>query len=173
MVITEVNLEELTRQYGIAPGACCDQFSITLHLSKVIRRYKFSEDQVVTYGNNITEENVQTLEIEQGYVLKPGQAILACTKEEINMPLGYMGFLQTKGSLARLFVTSHCCDGQVEPGFNGHVTLEICNIGSLNVKLMPGCAVAQMFIFKTSSDKQKYEGRYNQSAQPTYSKPEQ
>ena len=109
-------------------------------------------------------------EISHEYILKPGQAILACSNESVKIPAGYIGFLQTKGSLARLFITVHCCDGQIEPGFEGRVTFELCNIGNLNVKLLPNSPVAQLYIFKTSSDKSKYNGKYNNSDKPTYSK---
>ena len=102
-------------------------------------------------------------------VLSPRQAVLACSKEFVKMPKGYMGLLQTKGSLARLFISVHCSDGQVEPGFEGRVTFEICNMGNATVKILNGAPIAQMFIFKTSSNKVAYNGKYCHSQKPTIS----
>jgi deoxycytidine triphosphate deaminase len=170
MVISELNLKELMEQYDIAPMTCFDQFSISLHLGTKVCNYHFPDNYIVTYGERITDEQVSTIELADEYILHSGQAILACSSEKIKMPAGYIGFLQTKGSLARLFVTAHCCDGQIEPGFEGHVTLEICNMGPLDVRLLPNAPIAQMFIFKTSSDQQRYQGKYNNSDKPTYSK---
>lgn len=171
MVVTEANLEKLVEQYNIVPKSSIDQFSITLHLSRIIRQYKYDQDQVFTYGESICNESISTIEMTNEYLLKPKQSILACSSEKVNIPKGYIGFLQTKGSLARLFVTVHCCDGQIEPGFAGHITFEICNIGHLNVRLLPDVPVAQLFIFKCSSDKEEYKGQYKESDKPTYSNP--
>ena len=157
-------------QYQMAPIGSYDTFSITLSLNSYIRKYNYSEGQVITYGGKIEDQMMIDEEISHEYILKPGQAILACSNESVKIPAGYIGFLQTKGSLARLFITVHCCDGQIEPGFEGRVTFELCNIGNLNVKLLPNSPVAQLFIFKTSSDKSKYNGKYNNSDKPTYSK---
>lgn len=125
----------------------------------------------MTYGENIDRKNISTVEIVNEYILKSGHSILACSSENIFMPRGYIGFLQTKGSLARLFVTAHCCDGQIEPGFSGRVTFEICNMGHLDIRLLPNVPVAQLFIFKCSSDRETYNGQYNNSEFPTYSNP--
>lgn len=169
MIITGINLKELMAQYDIAPQASYDEFSITLHLDRSVRKYKFDKDYIVTYGERISEDNVVTEQLVDNYILYSGQAFLACSAEEIKIPRGYIGLLQTKGSLARLFVTAHCCDGQIESGFHGHITFEICNMGPLNVRLQPDSAVAQLFIFKTSSDLPSYQGQYNNAKEPTYS----
>lgn len=169
MVVTEINLKELMEQYDMAPINSFDTFSITLHLNRVIRRYNFPEGQVITYGDKIDESNTVEDVISSEYILRPGQTILACSQERIKIPKGYLGLLQTKGSLARLFVTVHCCDAQIEPGFDGRVTFEICNMGQLCVKLLPESPVAQIFILKTSADKIGYNGKYNHSEKPTYS----
>ncbi len=171
MVITDVNLQEIVEQYSIVPKSSIDQFSLTLHLSRIIKLYNFRQSQTITYGDKIGEEDILTKEISNEYILKSGHAILACSNEDVNIPPGYIGFLQTKGSLARLFVTVHCCDGQIEPGFSGHITFEICNMGPLNVRLLPNVPIAQLFIFKCSSDKELYNGQYNKSEAPTFSNP--
>lgn len=171
MVITEINLKELVEQYNIVPSPSIDQFSITLHLDHTIKQYNYQLEHIVTYGEKIGRESILTTEIASEYILKSGQSILACSSENVIMPQGYIGFLQTKGSLARLFVTIHCCDGQIEPGFSGRVTFEICNMGNMNVRLLPNAPVAQLFIFKCSSNKEAYNGQYNKSQSPTYCNP--
>ena len=169
MVITGVNLRELIEQYDVVPLCCFDMFSLTLHLNSNITKYNMPADHVVTYGEEIKNAHITRETISSEYILNPGQAILASSCERVKMPAGYMGFLQTKGSLARLFVTVHCCDGQIEPGFEGRVTFEICNIGQMRVRLLPESPIAQLFILKTSSDKDLYDGKYNNSDKPTYS----
>lgn len=170
MLITEVNLYSLLQQYHIAPIECFDTFSITLHLDRRIIRYNYPKDHVVSYGRETKETNISAIDLEGEYILHPGQAILACSKETVKMPNGYFGLIQTKGSLARLFISAHCCDGQIEPGFEGKITFELCNLGPLNVRFTADNPIAQLFIFKTSSDQEAYHGKYNNSCTPTYSK---
>ena len=168
MIITGKNLKSLIKQFDIINKKSYDQFSLSLSLDKQILRFK-ENIPYITYGQEILDEYMERISLQDGYILKPGQAILACSSENIKMPKGYMGLLQTKGSLARLFITIHCCDGQIESGYNGKVTFEICNMGTIPVKLNTGQNIAQMFIFKTSCDDEIYEGKYNNADQPTIS----
>ena len=174
MIITGETLLQFIKENQLAPESIYDQFSLTLHLCETIKKYKFSKDHIVTYGENISDNNIsiQSIDIKDGLVLQPGESILACSRESIRMPKGYMGFLQTKGSLARLFITINCCDGQIESGFHGHITFEICNLGQLAVRLLPNSPVAQLFIFEASSKIESYQGKYNNSSEPTHSNPD-
>jgi len=93
--------------------------------------------------------------------IEPGKQVLAASDGIFKMPLGYFGIVQTKGTLARLFVTATCNDGQVEPGFDGFITLEIVNLSPWKISIPLKETVAQLFIFKCSSTiTKKYQGRY-------------
>ncbi len=169
MIITGNTLLQLIKDHQLAPESTYDQFSLTLHLCETIKKYNFTKDHVVTYGEKISNDDICTQSIGKGLILHPGESILACSKELIRMPKGYMGFLQTKGSLARLFLTINCSDGQIESGFHGHITFEICNMGQLDVRLLPNSPVAQLFILEATSKIESYQGRYNNSSEPTHS----
>jgi len=67
------------------------------------------------------------------------------------MPLGYIGFVQTKGTLARLFVAAHCTDVQIEPGFSGKVTLELMNQSPFDIAIPVGANIAQIYIMSVKS----------------------
>ena len=100
--------------------------------------------------------------------LSPNDKILACSDVTYKMPSGYFGLIQTKGTLARLFVSCTCNDGQVEPGYHGKITLEVSNQSNYNVVLPVGSEVAQMFIFKCSGDADGlYAGKYQGANAPT------
>lgn len=168
MIITGKNLKSLIKQYDMISEQAYDQFSLSLTLDSQILKFK-KNLPYITYGQEIPDEYMDNISLQDGYILEPGEAILACSFENIKMPIGYLGLLQTKGSLARLFVTIHCCDGQIESGYNGKVTFEICNMGTVSVKLNTGQKIAQMFIFKTSCDDEIYNGKYNKADMPTVS----
>ena len=168
MIITGKNLKSLIHQYGIAPEQSYDQFSLTLTLDQDIIKYK-EEIESITYGQDIPKEYITHINASDGYVIKPGEAVLACSAEIIKIPKGYFGLLQTKGSLARLFITINCCDGQIESCFEGKITFEICNMGNIPIKLISGQNVAQLYIFKTSDDNEAYHGKYKNATEPTLS----
>jgi len=82
--------------------------------------------------------------------------------------LGYFGLVQTKGSLARLFVSVTCCDGQIEPGYNGKVTFEMVNLGPNIVKIPIGAKIAQTYVVRCSSRvTPAYAGKYQGATGPT------
>ncbi len=172
MVVVGDNLRSLLDQYRIVDGAnCFDDYSLTLHLDKGLKLYKPPEGAVLTYEEQTPADWVQEMDIGSGFVVRPRSGILACSCEWIKMPKGYMGLIQTKGSLARLLVAVHCGDGQVDPGFSGKLTFEICNFASFSIRLKHQQPVAQLFIFKTSTRRvPDYAGRYGGASGPTLSR---
>jgi dCTP deaminase len=105
---------------------------------------------------------------DEPYLLRPGDRVLGCSEERVEMPLELMGFIQTKGSLARGFLMAHMCDGQIDPGYRGKVTFEIINHSEFFYRLVPGMPFSQLFFFMLSSPHPTgYKGRYQESGAPT------
>lgn len=103
-----------------------------------------------------------------GLTLKPGSAFLVCSHEPYRIPMGYFGQVQTKGSLARLFVTTHMSDPQIDPGFKGRITLELVNLGPFTITIPINTVIAHLYIWKCSTTNSKpYDGRYNNATEPT------
>ena len=63
--------------------------------------------------------------------------------------------------------------GFVDPGFSGHVTLELANVATLPIKLYPGMKIGQLCFFRLSSPAEhpygsaKYGSRYQGQRGPT------
>jgi dCTP deaminase len=139
-----------------------ESVSIDLHL----------DNQFIEYIENIAEPFVPPQDIKLrphtgDFVLPPRGKVLACTRERVKMPVGHMGFVQTKGSLARGFLMAHLCDGQVDPGYEGKVTLELVNFSDYYYKLVPGLSIARLFVARLSEEVTPYAGRYQSSDTPT------
>jgi dCTP deaminase len=172
VVIIGENLQALMRQYGVVDSdSCYDIFSLSLHLDPqiVIVEPKSENPDAVTYGESIPASWIKEQKMPaNGYSIASKGCLLGCSSEKVTIPDGYFGMIQTKGSLARLFVQVQCCDGQIEPGYTGKVTFEICNHAPFPVRLKPGNPVAQLFIFKTSTKGvPPYQGRYQGAEKPT------
>lgn len=80
--------------------------------------------------------------------------------------------IQTKGSLARLFVFIQCSDSQVDSGFKGRVTFELFNASEFKISIQAEQKVANLYILPVS-DKNVglYKGKYNNAEEPTIQLP--
>ena len=77
--------------------------------------------------------------------------MLASTYEVVTLPDDIAGRLEGKSSLGRLGLLTHSTAGWIDPGFSGHVTLELSNVATLPIKLWPGMKIGQLCLFRTSS----------------------
>lgn len=159
-----VSAGHIRRSDGVAPTV--DLVSLGLHLGGHLIRYK-KISKTVDLPSDLETERVSA--DEQGYASFPsGSGLLASTLEVIEMPLDLMGFIQTKGTIARGFVTVHLCDGQIDPGFRGNVTLELVNFSPFDYRLKIGMPIAQLFLHRlTTPLAEGYTGRYQMASGPT------
>ena len=145
---------------------CCNH--INLHLDNKLLKY-------MTKILDLKEDKVQTKEItisEQGYKLKPGEFLIGSTIEKLTIPNGYLGFIETKGNIARAGIQAHNTDGHIDPGFIGNITLEIKNNSKHSIVIYPKMAFVQIYFFKaTSKSLRPYAGKYqNQKGGTVYIK---
>lgn len=174
MIIVGNNLKNLIEQHQISDkNDIFDDTCISLRLGGKIINFAPTDDvQTLIYGEKIPDECLVKEEIGmEGFILKPHSCILACSLENINIPIGYFGLLQTKGSLARLFISIHQSDGQIDPGFRGNITFEIYNSSPFNIKIFKGQRIGNLYLFKTSTKNHLgYNGKYQNSSGPTFQK---
>ncbi|MGB2840421.1 MAG: dCTP deaminase [Actinomycetes bacterium] len=113
---------------------------------------------------------------EEPFILHPGEFALASTYEVVTLPDDVAGRLEGKSSLGRLGLLTHSTAGFIDPGFSGHVTLELSNVATLPIKLWPGMKIGQLCLFRLSSPAEhpygsaKYGSRYQGQRGPTPSK---
>jgi dCTP deaminase len=98
---------------------------------------------------NLTREIV--VDPSEYFVLHPGEFVLASTLEYITLSSGVAARFEGKSSLGRLALATHITAGFIDPGFSGHVTLELANMNTLPIKLYPGMKIGQLAFFKMSS----------------------
>jgi dCTP deaminase len=116
------------------------------------------------------------VESEQAFVLHPGEFVLASTLELITLGDQLAGRLEGKSSLGRLGLLTHSTAGWIDPGFSGHVTLELSNVANLPIMLWPGMKIGQLCIFRLSSPAEHaygsavYGSRYQGQRGPTASR---
>lgn len=93
------------------------------------------------------------VEVDSGeaFVLHPGEFVLGSTYELVTLPDDIAARVEGKSSLGRLGLLTHATAGFVDPGFSGHVTLELSNVATLPIKLYPGMKIGQLCFFRLSS----------------------
>ena len=113
---------------------------------------------------------------DEPFILHPGEFVLGSSFEIVTLPDDLAARLEGKSSLGRLGLLTHSTAGFVDPGFTGHVTLELSNAATLPIKLWPGMRVGQLCFFRLSSPTEhpygsaKYGSRYQGQRGPTASR---
>ncbi len=172
MVLTKSKLLELVNKKNIEnkhQAVSVEETSICLHLDNKFMVYE-------PYGGKpfvppkTMDTTIKCIKDKEPYILPPKGKVLACSQEKIDMPLDLLGFIQTKGSIARGFLFAHICDSQVAPGYKGNITFELLNMSDFYYELIPGMRIASIFFFKLDLDEDEltgYNGRYQNSGGPT------
>ena len=116
------------------------------------------------------------VEPDEAFVLHPGEFVLGSIYETVTLPDDVAARVEGKSSLGRLGLLTHATAGFVDPGFSGHVTLELSNVATLPIKLWPGMKVGQLCFFRLSSSVEnpygssKYGSHYQGQRGPTASR---
>ncbi|MBX3094591.1 MAG: dCTP deaminase [Cryobacterium sp.] len=112
---------------------------------------------------------------EKPFILHPGEFVLGSTFELVTLPDTIAARLEGKSSLGRLGLLTHSTAGFIDPGFTGHVTLELSNVATLPITLWPGMKIGQLCFFRLSSATEtpygsgRYGSRYQGQRGPTAS----
>lgn len=111
---------------------------------------------------------------DEPFVLHPGEFVLGATYESVSLPDDIAARLEGKSSLGRLGLLTHSTAGFIDPGFTGHVTLELSNVATLPIILYPGMKIGQLCFFQLSSpadnpygsqvNKSRYQGQRGPTA---------
>ena len=113
---------------------------------------------------------------EDAFVLHPGEFVLGSTLEVVSLADDLAARLEGKSSLGRLGLLTHSTAGFIDPGFSGHVTLELSNVANLPIKLYPGMKIGQVCVFRLTSPAEHpygsdvYGSRYQGQRGPTASR---
>ena len=113
---------------------------------------------------------------DQPFVLHPGEFVLGATHEVVTLPDDIAARLEGKSSLGRLGLLTHSTAGFIDPGFTGHVTLELSNTATMPILLHPGMKIGQLCFFQLSSPAEAPYGsgahgsRYHGQRGPTASR---
>jgi len=92
------------------------------------------------------------------FILHPGEFVLGSTLERIRLPDDLVARLEGKSSLGRLGLLIHSTAGFIDPGWDGHVTLELSNVANLPITIYYGMKIGQLSFVQLSEPAEKPYG---------------
>ena len=126
--------------------------SIDFRLDRLFRLFDNHKYPVIDPAQE-QDELTRLVEVAPGepFILHPGEFVLGSTYEVVTLPDDVAARVEGKSSLGRLGLLTHATAGFVDPGFSGHVTLELSNVATLPIKLWPGMKIGQLCFFQLAS----------------------
>ncbi len=112
----------------------------------------------------------------QPFILHPGEFVLGSTLEWVRLAADIVARLEGKSGLGRLGLLIHSTAGFVDPGFEGHLTLELSNVARLPIAIYPGMAIGQLSFYELSTSaefpygSEKVHSKYQGQRGPTPSR---
>jgi dCTP deaminase len=112
--------------------------------------------------------NYEKQPLVESYTLKPGEFLLCASLERFKIPHDIQAIVHDKSSLARRGIALQ--NTVLEPGWEGHITLELSNHGHEKVRIEVGMPIAQVIFHQLDQPTNKpYKGKYqNQGAEPVH-----
>ena len=151
--------------------------SIDVRLDRYFR--VFANHRYTHIDPKVAQDDLTELlepEGDEPFVLHPGEFVLGSTLEVITLGDDLAARLEGKSSLGRLGLLTHSTAGFIDPGFSGHVTLELSNVANLPIKLYPGMKIGQICVLALTSPAEHpygssiYGSRYQDQRGPTPSR---
>ncbi len=117
-------------------------------LFRVFRNSRYPYIDVKVEQEGMTE--LIEVEDDEPFILHPGEFVLGSTLERVTLPDDLVARLEGKSSLGRLGLLIHSTAGFIDPGWDGHVTLELSNVANLPITIYPGMKIGQLSFVQMS-----------------------
>jgi dCTP deaminase len=126
--------------------------SVDLHVDRYFRTFHNARYPYIDVKKPM-EELTELVDVKEDepFILHPGEFVLGSTREYVRLPEDLVARLEGKSSLGRLGLLIHSTAGYVDPGFEGHLTLELSNVANLPITIYPGMKIGQISFFRLSS----------------------
>jgi dCTP deaminase len=116
---------------------------------------------------------------DEPFMLHPGEFVLGSTLERVKLGEDIVARLEGKSSLGRLGLLIHSTAGFIDPGFEGHITLELSNVATLPIAIYPAMKIGQISFYQMTTPAERPYGstelgsKYQGQSGPTASRSHQ
>ena len=159
--------------------SCIQPASVDVHLDRRLLLFRNSRRPYIDVREDVSDlTDMVEIEDDKPFILHPGEFVLASTLEYIELPEDLVARLEGKSSLGRIGLLIHSTAGYVDPGWKGHLTLELSNVANLPVTLYYAMKIGQISYLRltTAADNlygspslgSKYQGQTDPTASRMY-----
>ena len=124
---------------------------------RVFRNSRYPFIDVKVQQEDLTEL-VEVEDASEAFILHPGEFVLGSTLERVTLPDDLVARLEGKSSLGRLGLLIHSTAGFIDPGWDGHVTLELSNVANLPITIYPEMKIGQLSFVQLSEPAERPYG---------------
>ncbi|MEA2557276.1 MAG: dCTP deaminase [Actinomycetota bacterium] len=127
--------------------------SVDLHVDNQFRVFANSRYPYIDVKQEMPDlTELVEVNADEAFILHPGEFVLGSTAERVGIPNDLVARLEGKSSLGRLGLLIHSTAGYVDPGWDGHLTLELSNVANLPITLYPGMKIGQISFFMLTTE---------------------
>lgn len=148
--------------------------SYDLRLGPEFIRFNDRPDHVIDLSDPTGDDGERCMVNALGeFEIEPGEFVLAQTIERVNIPGHLVARVEGKSTTGRSGLLVHVTAGYIDPGFRGHITLELANLRGSTIRVREYQKIAQLSLLKLSSvARDLYRGRYQDADGVEAAKPE-
>lgn len=162
MVLSDRDIRtEIERGHiGIEPydPSCVQPASLDIRLDYRFRVFRSSHHPYIDLARPL-DDVTELVEVgDSPFILHPNEFVLGSTRERIRLPDDLVSRVEGKSSLGRLGLLIHSTAGFIDPGWDGHITLELSNVNNLPITLYPGMRIGQLSFFRLTSPAERPYG---------------
>ncbi len=149
MVLSDRTIRRLLEDGGIGIDPFDEELvqpsSVDVRVDRFFRVFRNSRYPFIDVKQPM-EDLTELVEIDDSepFILHPGEFVLGSTLERIRLPDDLVARLEGKSSLGRLGLLIHSTAGFIDPGWDGHVTLELSNVANLPITIYYGMKIGQL-----------------------------
>jgi dCTP deaminase len=148
VVLSDRTIQRLINEgrIGIDPydASLLQPSSVDVRVDRFFRVFRNSRYPFIDV-KQAQEDLTELVEIgEEPFILHPGEFVLGSTLERLTLPDDLVARLEGKSSLGRLGLLIHSTAGFIDPGWDGHVTLELSNVANLPITIYHRMKIGQV-----------------------------
>ncbi|MCK9487377.1 MAG: dCTP deaminase [Dehalococcoidia bacterium] len=151
--------------------------SLDVRLDRHFRVFRNHREAFIDVRQDVPElTEAESIADDEPFVLHPGEFVLGSTVERVELADDLVARVEGKSSLGRLGLLVHATAGFVDPGWKGHLTLELSNVSTLPIRLYYGMKIGQLSFQNLTTPAERPYGhpdlksRYQGQEKPTASR---
>ncbi len=154
MVLSDATIARLVEQGRIEidpfDAGLIQPSSVDVRVDRLFRVFRNNRASFIDV--KVEQDLTELVEIDddEPFILHPGEFVLGSTLERVRLPDDLVARLEGKSSLGRLGLLIHSTAGFIDPGFDGHVTLELSNVANLPITIYHAMKIGQISFMQLS-----------------------